>query len=39
MGRGLAEWIVNGRYDSLDLTPFAYDRLPAGQLLLEQAVI
>lgn len=39
MGRGLAEWIVGGKYESLDLTPFAYGRIPAGHLLLEQAVI
>ncbi len=39
MGRGLAEWIVTGRYESMDLTPFAYGRLSTGQLLLEQAVI
>jgi glycine/D-amino acid oxidase-like deaminating enzyme len=39
MGRGLAEWIAAGRYETLDLTPFAYDRIPAGQPLLEQAVI
>jgi len=39
MGRGLAEWIAAGRYETLDLTPFAYDRIAAGQRLLEQAVI
>ena len=39
MGRGLAEWIVDGRYVTLDLTPFAYDRIPAGRPLLEKAVI
>lgn len=39
MGRGLAEWITLGRFDALDLLPFAYDRIPAGQPLLEQAVI
>lgn len=39
MGRGLAEWIATGRYETLDLSPFAFDRIPAGQPLLEQAVI
>ncbi len=39
MGRGVAEWIASGRYETLDLSPFAYDRIPAGRALLEQAVI
>ncbi len=39
MGRGLAEWIAVGHYEALDLTPFAYGRIPAGRPLLEQAVI
>jgi len=39
MGRGLAEWIASGHYETLDLSPFTYDRVPAGRPLLEQAVI
>ena len=39
MGRGLAEWITTGRYQTLDLTAFEYARIPQGRLLLEQAVI
>lgn len=39
MGRGLAEWTASGRYETLDLTPFAYDRIPAGRPLREQAII
>ncbi|PCJ10018.1 MAG: FAD-dependent oxidoreductase [Rhodobacteraceae bacterium] len=39
MGRGVAEWIASGRYETLNLSPFAYDRIPAGRPLLEQAVI
>jgi glycine/D-amino acid oxidase-like deaminating enzyme len=30
IGRGLAEWIALGRYETLDLAPLGYDRLLAG---------
>lgn len=39
MGRGLAEWISDGAYETLDLSPFAFDRFATGNLLVEQAVI
>lgn len=39
MGRATAEWIAHGGYRSLDLTPFHYDRVAAGQALVEAAVI
>jgi glycine/D-amino acid oxidase-like deaminating enzyme len=39
MGRGLAEWIAFGEYRSLDLTPFAVDRVLRGEKFLETAVI
>ena len=39
MGRGTAEWLTYGEYRSLDLTPFHYDRIPAGRRLVEGAVI
>ncbi|MEM8730296.1 MAG: FAD-binding oxidoreductase [Pseudomonadota bacterium] len=39
MGRGLAEWIVSGRFETLDLSPFFYDRITEGRLIVEQAVI
>ncbi len=39
MGRGVSELITYGEYRSLDLTPFAYDRLERGERLIERAVI
>ena len=39
MGRGMAELIAAGGYETLDLTPFAYARIPANEPLLELAVI
>ena len=39
VGRGLAEWIVHGRYVSLDLSPLSLDRLRGGRPLIEQAVV
>lgn len=39
MGRGLAEWIVHGRYVSLDLAPFGVERVLRGEPFRELAVI
>jgi glycine/D-amino acid oxidase-like deaminating enzyme len=39
VGRGLAEWIMHGRWRSLDLSPLGYGRIAAGAPLVEQAVI
>lgn len=39
MGRGLAEWITRGRFATLDLAPFAPDRILRGQPFPELAVI
>lgn len=39
MGRGTAEWLVHGTYRTLDLSPFHYDRIPAGEPIPERAVI
>ncbi len=39
MGRGTAEWLIHGEFRSLDLSPFRYDRIPAGTPYLETAVI
>ncbi|MCP5037298.1 MAG: FAD-binding oxidoreductase, partial [Rhodobacteraceae bacterium] len=39
MGRGLAEWIVGGKYKTLDLSPFEYARLATGGFKAERAII
>lgn len=39
MGRGLAEWIVTGGFETMDLSAFSYDRIPAGRLIIEKAII
>ncbi|MGL4236473.1 NAD(P)/FAD-dependent oxidoreductase [Tabrizicola sp.] len=39
MGRGTAEWIVHGGYRTLDLSAFHYDRIAAGQPIVEGAII
>ena len=39
LGRGVAEWITHGAYRSLDLRPFAFDRIAQGARVVEDAVI
>lgn len=39
MGRGLSELITYGRFTSLDLSPFGYERVVANRPFLEDAVI
>ena len=39
MGRGTAEYLTYGEYRSLDLSPFNYERIPAGKPFVEKAVI
>lgn len=39
VGRGVAEWIADGAYRSLDLTPLAFTRLVEGRRLVELNVI
>ena len=38
-GRGLAEWLLHGRYTSLDLSPFSPQRILTGQAFSESAII
>jgi glycine/D-amino acid oxidase-like deaminating enzyme len=39
VGRGLAEFVVHGRYTSLDLSPLGYDRIAEGRPLVEENVV
>ena len=39
MGRGTAEFLVHGEYRALDLSPFDFERIPAGRRIIEKAVI
>ncbi len=39
MGRATAEWILHGRYLTLDLAPFHYDRIAKGVAVVEGAII
>ncbi|MEO6577326.1 MAG: FAD-binding oxidoreductase [Candidatus Limnocylindria bacterium] len=39
VGRGLAEWIATGRYESLDLTPLGFSRILRGDLDRELNVV
>lgn len=39
MGRGTAEWLIYGEYRALDMSPFNYDRIPAGKPIIEKAII
>lgn len=39
MGRGLAELLVHGAYQTLDLSEFSYDRIIRNEAIIERAVI
>lgn len=39
MGRGTAEWILHGAYQTLDLSDFHYGRVTAGKAIVEGAII
>lgn len=39
VGRGLAEWIATGRYETLDLSPLGYARIPRNEPVRELNVV
>ncbi|MEO7295843.1 MAG: FAD-binding oxidoreductase, partial [Candidatus Limnocylindria bacterium] len=39
VGRGLAEWIATGRYETLDLRPLGYDRIIRDEPLRELNIV
>jgi sarcosine oxidase len=39
VGRGIAEWIATGAYETLDLSPLGYARIEQGTPILERNVI
>jgi FAD-dependent oxidoreductase domain-containing protein 1 len=39
VGRGLAEWIATGRYETLDLSPLGFERIVRGEPIRELNII
>jgi glycine/D-amino acid oxidase-like deaminating enzyme len=39
VGRGLAEWIVTGGYETLDLLPLGYARITRNEPIVEVNVV
>lgn len=39
MGRGTAEFLVHGRYKTLDMSPFHFSRIVTNNPIMEKAII
>lgn len=39
MGRAIAEWLTHGEFQTLDMTPFGFERTVTGTRLVERAII
>jgi glycine/D-amino acid oxidase-like deaminating enzyme len=39
IGRGVAEWLTHGSYQTLDLRPLGYHRIVTHQRFIETAII
>lgn len=39
VGKGLSEWIRNGKYETIDFSPLCFERFQANNLIIEEAIV